>query len=58
MAFWVLAPVALGFFLANHFDQEGVNLLTDSLIVTPLFSFWIGFFLGRRIEDRQPKPDF
>lgn len=55
---FLLAPVALGFFLANYFHQEGTHLLTDSLTVTPLFTFCIGYFAGRRLEDRQKRPDF
>ncbi len=55
---FLLAPVAIGFWLANHMNTGEPNFLSDSLVVTPLLGFLIGGLIGRRIEDREGKPQF
>ncbi len=50
---FMLAPVTLGVWFANHLRTEEPSLLIGSLLITPLFGFLIGSFLGRRLEDKE-----
>lgn len=47
---YLLAPLALGLWIANQLRPDGGRLVTDLLAVSPVFGFLAGLIVGRRFD--------
>lgn len=53
---YLLAPMGLAFWLANHFDLRGQFTLSDLFLVTPLVGFLVGFLVAYRLKPSETPP--
>ncbi len=53
---YLLAPMGLAFWLANHFDLHGEFTLSDLFLVTPLLGFLIGLLAANRWMPSETPP--
>ena len=53
---YLLAPMGLAFWLANHFDQRGELTPSDFFLVTPLLGFLFGLLAASRLTPTEITP--
>lgn len=53
---YLLAPMGLAFWLANHFDRRGELTPSDLFLVTPLLGFLLGLLAAYRLISTESAP--